>query len=214
MGFVEMPKTPRSTTRNVMDLIEVTFMGPPIDDQELAPLLPVNLRTLLEQVNGYVQFGGGFHLRGASRDPEWHSLRRAWMGDEAFHAYYKEITETDIPFAQDFLGNQFLLRNGHTIKLHTETGVVEELGLGLTDFIEAIMADPDELLSLYILQEFREGGGTLEPGELLNADPPIESINEGEGVTMAPVPADEQLAFFREYHRRIRVVPPAESDAT
>ncbi len=196
-----------------MDLIEVTFMGPAVDDQELVPLLPPELRSLLEQVNGYVQFGGGFHLRGASRDPEWHSLRRAWMSDEAFHLFYRAISETDVPFAQDFMGNQFLLRAGMVIKLHTETGEVEELAMGLMDFLEAIQADPDELLSLYILQEFRTGGGGLEPGELLNADPPIESIQEGEGVTMAPVPADEQLGFLRRHHRQIRVVPPAESDA-
>jgi hypothetical protein len=197
-----------------MDLIDITFMGPPVDDQELVPLLPPELRSLLEQVNGFVQFGGGLHIRGACRDPEWHSLRRAWMGRESFHPYYREVTETDIPFAQDFLGNQYLLRNGLVIKLHTETGQVEELGLGLMDFIEAAQADPDELLSLYILREFRESGGaTMEPGELLNTDPPLESLQEGEGVVMAPVAADEQLAFLREHHRTIRVLPTASSDA-
>lgn len=196
-----------------MDLIEVTFMGPAVDDQELFPQLPPELRALLEQVNGFVQFGGGLHVRGASRDPEWHSLRRAWMSKEAFHLAYREVSETDIPFGQDFLGNQFLLRNGLVIKLHTETGVVEELSVGLMDFFEAVQADPDELLSLYVLQEFKGGGGGLEPGELLNADPPLETVQEGEGVVMAPVPVDEQLHFLRDHHKRIRVVPEAKSDA-
>lgn len=202
-----------SANQTGMELIEVTFLGPPVDDQEIFPLLPSELKSLLEQVNGFIQFGGGLHVRGACRDPEWHSLRRAWMTKGSFHVHYRDISASDIPFGQDFLGNQFLLRNGQVIKLHTETGRVEELGVGLMGFFEAVQADPDEMLNLYVLQEFRQGGGALEPGELLNADPPVESIQEGEGVTMAPVPVDEQLAFLREYHKQIRVLPTANSDA-
>jgi hypothetical protein len=204
---------PTQPTSPRMDLIEVTFLGPPVDDHELFPLLPAELRTLLEQVNGFIQFNGALHVRGACRDPEWHSLRRAWMTGKAFHRHYREVSETDVPFAQDFLGNQFLLRSGQVVKLHGATGAIEDLGVSLNDFFEAVQADPHELLGLYILQEFREGGGGLEPGELLNTDPPLESVTEGEGVMMTPVSADEQLHFLREHHRQIKVLPAAKSDA-
>ena len=189
-----------------MDLTEVTYQGPPVDDVELFPLLPPKLRTLLEQVNGFIQFGGGLHVRGACRDPEWHSLRRAWMGKEAFHRFYRTITETDVPFGQDFLGNQFLLRGDHVIKLMGETGEIEELGLPLLDFIEAAQADSTTVLNLEALLLFQEQGGSLDPGELLQAEPPFCTQEADGGVGLTPVPVDEQLAYLRQFHGRIKSV--------
>ena len=82
--------------RVIMELLQVTYQGPPVDDPELFELLPPELRALLEQINGFVQFGGGLHIRGASRDPDWHSLRRVWMSDHAFHSYYRAMGATDV----------------------------------------------------------------------------------------------------------------------
>lgn len=189
-----------------MELTEVTFQGPLVDDLELFPLLPPKLRALLEQVNGFIQLGGGLHVRGACRDPEWHSLRRAWMGKEAFHKFYRTINETDVPFGQDYLGNQFLLRGDHVIRLLGETGEVEELGLPLLDFIEAVQADADAVLNLEALRLFQEQGGSLDPGELLQAEPPLCTQEADEGVGLTPVPVDEQLAYLRQFYGRIKRV--------
>jgi len=189
-----------------MELSDVTFQGPPVDDMELFPLLRPKLRALLEQINGFIQFGGGLHVRGACRYPEWHSLRRAWMGKEALHQFYRTITATDVPFGQDFLGNQFLMRGDHVIKLLGETGEVEELGLPLLDFIEAAQADPDTVLNLEPLRLFQQQGGSLDPGELLQAEPPLCTQEADDGVGLTPVPVDEQLAFLRQFYGRIKCV--------
>src|SRR3954470_21513558 len=63
-----------------MRLEDVTFVGPPIDDPEVLGLLPPELAGLLAGQNGFVQFRGGLHVRGACRGPAWHSLREAWLG--------------------------------------------------------------------------------------------------------------------------------------
>ena len=100
-----------------MELCDFTFEGPPIDDREVFDRLPQPLRRLLEDTNGFVRYGGGLHVRGACTGPEWHSLRRAWSGEAAFHRLYDGIEETDIPFAQDCLGDQFLLRDDKVLRL-------------------------------------------------------------------------------------------------
>ena len=100
-----------------MELRNVTCRGPAITDHDLLAKLPSDLRGLLEQINGFVQFGGGLHVRGACHDPAWHSLRHAWVGDAAFHRAYPAVRETDVPFAQDCVGDQFLLRDGAVVRL-------------------------------------------------------------------------------------------------
>src|SRR5436190_17613681 len=93
-----------------MNLADVTWKGPAVDDLELFRRLPGELVRLLQQQNGFIQYHGGLHVRGACRTPQWHSLRAAWLGKNAFHRFYPDLTPEDIPFAEDCLGDQFLLR--------------------------------------------------------------------------------------------------------
>src|SRR5271166_4833360 len=95
-----------------MRLEHVTYRGPAIDDRAILAKLPRALTELLEQTNGFIQFHGGLHVRGACRQPDWHSLRAAWESEHAFHQLYPEVDPEDIPFAEDALGDQFLLRDG------------------------------------------------------------------------------------------------------
>ena len=80
------------------DMTDVTWTGPPIDDTELLDDLPADLRELLEQDNGWIAYGGALHVRGASKQPEWHSLRWAidFLGE-----HYDSFEPGDVPFAQD-----------------------------------------------------------------------------------------------------------------
>lgn len=41
-----------------MDLCNVTFTGPPIDDEETLAKCESDLAQLLLQINGFIQFGG------------------------------------------------------------------------------------------------------------------------------------------------------------
>jgi hypothetical protein len=106
----------------------VTYVGPPIDDADILARVPSDLADRLRQANGFIWFGGGLHVRGACREPAWHSLRAAWEGDAALHVLYPTVQVDDVPFAEDCVGDQFLIRGGTVWKLAAETGDVEDLG--------------------------------------------------------------------------------------
>lgn len=190
-----------------MQLQHVTFTGPPLDDGEVLDRLPANLVKLLRQINGFIQFHGGLHVRGACREPDWHSLRDAWDGEAAFWRLYPEVQRADVPFAEDCMGNQFLLRDGVAHKLAAETGEVESLGVGLREFFEAVAADPIEYLSLHPLLQFQRDGGSCGLGQLLAAFPPFCTKESAAGVSLAAISAGERRRFLADLAAQLRDVP-------
>src|SRR5687767_14998925 len=50
-------------SRSTMRLEHLDFTGPAIDDPEILGNLPKALAALLEETNGFVQYGGGLHVR-------------------------------------------------------------------------------------------------------------------------------------------------------
>jgi len=193
-----------------MDLADVTFVGPPIDDGEILAKVPGDLAGLLRQLNGFIQFHGGLHVRGACRQPSWHSLRDAWVGKHAFHSLYPAVQPDDIPFAEDCLGDQFILRDGRVLRLSAETGDLKALDLDLAGFFHSVQADPIEFLSLEPLLQFHQAGGVLEDGQLLAAYPPFCTEQSAEGVHLAAVSADERRRFLADFAAQIRNVPDGE----
>ena len=173
----------------------VTFRGPQIDDESLLDELPENLASLLRSINGFILLGGGLHFRGACLTPEWHSLRAAWQGEFALHALYDSVEPADIPFAQDCVGDQFLLRGGEVVRLSAETGEIEAKASGLASFLEAANADPMGYLSLEPLQALRNQGEDLQPGQLIHAYPPFCTPQSAQGVSLKAVPAHELIGF-------------------
>lgn len=190
-----------------MQLEHVTFTGPPLDDGDLLDRLPANLAGLLRQINGFIQFHGGLHVRGACHQPDWHSLREAWDGADAFWRLYPAVHQTDVPFAEDCLGDQFLLRDGVTHRLAAETGEVESLGVGLREFFEAVAADPVEFLSLQPLLQHQQDGGQLEPGQLLAAFPPFCIGESADGVSLTAISTGERRSFLADLATQLRDVP-------
>jgi hypothetical protein len=191
-----------------MDAGHETFTGPPVDDPETLARLPADLAAVLRRSNGYVRFHGGFHLRGACREPAWHSLRGAWDGPSSFARLYPEtVTTADVPFAEDCVGDQFLLRDGRVWRLLAETGDVEPLGVGLTDFLAAAEDDPVGYLSLNPLLQYHREGGRLEPGQLLSVYPPFCTAEAAEGVILAAVPAAERRRFLADLAAQLRGIP-------
>jgi hypothetical protein len=147
-----------------VDLPGITFEGPAIDDPEVLAALPPAAQRLLRQVNGFIAFDGGLHIRGACRAPRWHSLRTAWWDSEAFHRRYAAVMPDDVPIGQDAVGDQWLLRGGRLWALASETGTNEAIGLTLPEFLDAVEAAPIETLGLHPLLQFRADGGELQPG--------------------------------------------------
>lgn len=185
----------------------IIYQGPLVDDPEtFARLLPAHA-ALLQQLNGFVAYAGGLHLRGAVREPLWHSLRAAWEGATALHVLYPTVLPTDVPFAEDALGDQFLLRDEVVFRLNGETGDVQSLDVGLSSFLEHASGDPREYLNLAPLEQFWADGGRLLPGQLLSAYPPFVAAESAAGVSLRAVPAADRLAFLASLAHQLREVP-------
>jgi hypothetical protein len=112
----------------------------------------------------------------------------------------------DVPFAENALGDQCLLRDGEVIRLYAETGSVERTGLGLAAFLAAALADPVDVLALQPLMQLHREGQTLAPGQLVNAYPPFCTEESRHGVSLRPVDAEEQRAFLAELCQQLKPV--------
>ena len=178
-----------------MQISSVTFRGPEIDDEPLLTSLPANLQALLRSMNGFVQYHGGLHVRGACTNPAWHSLRAALEGEFALHSLYEQVRSDDIPFGQDSVGDQFLLRSGAVHRLLAETGELEFTAPGLRSFFEAVDADPVAFLRMHPLLRLHEDGGALQPGELIHAYPPFCTKEAAKGVSLRAIPANQVISF-------------------
>jgi hypothetical protein len=196
-----------STRRSIMQLTNITYTGPTISDREDLDRLDDEHRAFLERANGVVAFGGGLHVRGVCAEPAWHSLQEAWDGERAYHRYYPEVTDGDVPFAQDAFGDQYLLRSGYVIRMSAEDAAIDELGLRFAEFIDAAAENPREFLSLELLDAFLTEGGVLEPGQLLKITPPACSDEALEGVRVVPVSVREHFAYAANLAHLIRQLP-------
>ena len=164
-----------------MVLTGVTFLGPETHDARTLDRLPPPVRDLLTEVNGFVAFRGGLHLRGACDMPSWHSIDAVWRGVFALHGLYDWVQPTDIPFGQDFRGHQFLLRGDRVWRLDTSDGTVTSLDVDFDGFLAAVRSDPVDFLGLQPLRAYLDGGGLLRPGHVVDLADPVT-----DGFTPAP----------------------------
>lgn len=183
-----------------MKMSGITWKGDSIDDAELLRELPSELTQILRDMNGFILHNGALHVRGASVAPEWHSLRAALRGPTALHTLYENVHVTDIPFAQDLLGDQFLLRSGQVYKLSSETGDVQPLIGNLDDFFRNVDEDIETFLNV-------DQDHILQPGQLLMAFPPFVVRTSDGSVSLKPIDAGELILFHANLAKQIRDVP-------
>lgn len=184
-----------------MEFRGITYLQDAVEEinQNTYESIPKELRMFYEEANGLIAFNGGLHIRGLTEDPSWHNLVRYWNGDMALFKVYEELRPSDIPFAEDCLGDQYFLRLGTVWNLMTESGDIEDLELEFDEFISHCIDDPVEFLSLEPLVEFMEDGGGLLPGELLTIDPPL--MTEAESYAISKSKVDDRLAQLFELYR-------------
>jgi hypothetical protein len=187
-----------------MRLIGLTYKNDKIDDEETFRKLPSFLQEILKQANGLIAYKGGLHIRGCCIEPQWHSIREVWEGKFALWTHYPELLDIDIPFAQDCMGDQFLLQNEKVIKLFTETGEVEFPDLTLKEFFAEIEKDPFTFLGLQPLAQFDMEGGKLEAGQLLHSYPPFSANPGGEEITLKALDVSERLHFLFDLYKKMR----------
>lgn len=190
-----------------MELRDVIYEGPGLDDSTLLTHLPIQYRDILEQVNGFVQLYGGLHIRGICSEPLWHSLHEVWHGQHALSELYNSIKPTDIPFGQDAAGDQFILRNDIVHRLRAETDELESLACDFLTFLERAQDDPVNYLRLQPMLRFYNQGNHLEPGQLINIYPPFCSKEAANGVSLRAIPALERLRFLADFARQVATAP-------
>lgn len=181
-----------------IDESQITYSVTNIEDPDILSVLPNEYQSLLSMVNGFILKGGWFHVRGAVENPYWHSIREAFLGPRAIHKIFRSVIHGDIPFGQDSLGNQYLLRESNIFYLNGEKGTIDPIDIPFTDFIEGLFRNPEQFISIDHVRHFQARGGGLEPSELLNAYPPIMVYPPEERlrVSLHPVNVDDQLDFL------------------
>lgn len=189
-----------------MEFKGVTYTCSQIEDTQLFDELPDCLQEFYQDLNGLVAFNGGLHIRGCVLEPTWHSLREAWIGENALHTKYESLNEDDIPFAQDCLGEQYILRGDLVFRLNAELDELEDLELFFEDFIEICIEDPVDFLELHPLLQFLNEEKTLKPGELLNVYPPFCLEHISEEYQLKAVPIDIQLNYLVSIANKTRDV--------
>ena len=187
-----------------MRLTDSIYIGSTLSDKATFLKLNMEHQKFLKRDNGLIVFNGGLHIRGCVLSPNWHSLHYYWLGEGALYKTYNQLTEEDIPFAQDCLGDQFILRNNIVYILSGETGELENLEVSLTEFLINANNDPMEYLSLHPLKQFFNEGGKLGIGELLNVYPLFSTKESANGVSLKNVPMMEQLNFLKSFYSQTK----------
>lgn len=184
----------------MIDIPGITWKGESIDDVELLSKLPPELVRVLSDKNGFILHDGAFHFRGACLTPEWHSIRAAWSGPKAFHVLYEDVQTSDIPFAQDQVGDQFLLRDGIVLRLSSETGEIKHIEDSLEEFLKKLSTDIESYLNVGLDHK-------MQPGNLLQAYPPFCFQKSGKGSSLIALPSADVIAFHADLARQISDVP-------
>jgi hypothetical protein len=183
-----------------MNIPGITWQGESIEDVEILRALPADLVRLLSHRNGFIVHDGAVHVRGACLTPDWHSLRVAWRGPKSFSVLYPEVKPSDIPFAQDQVGDQFLIREGTILRLFAETGQIESCADSVEDFFSRLSRDIEGFLNVGFSHK-------MQPGQLLHAFPPFCFQESGGSSSLKPLPSSEVILFHADLARQIRDVP-------
>lgn len=195
-----------------MELSHVTFVGPPFEETAaVVALLPENLVGLLRQINGFILLEGALHVRGVCKTPQWHGLSSVLSGPSALHTLYPAVLPSDVPFAQDCVADQYILRQRKVFKLEAETGNLFSLGLSLPEFFSAVQDNPIEFLAMQPLVRFKQDGGSLQPGQVLHVYPPFCTKEAANGVSLRPLPGQEAIAFLADFSRQLSSLAEGEA---
>ncbi|GAB3824143.1 SMI1/KNR4 family protein [Hymenobacter jeollabukensis] len=189
---------------------DITYIGAPVSDAATFKLLPFDMQSFMLQNNGLIAYYGALHIRGCCQEPLWHSIRETWDGPNAFWRNYRNVKRSDLPFAEDAVGNQFLLRRGEVIFLDAETGEIQPLGVNFTGFIEGVQRFPDKALDLGPVGQFMEYGALLQPGELLAIYPPVCVKSDDESFELTRMPTEVRLHSLAHLYKQIIKLKPGQ----
>jgi hypothetical protein len=184
-----------------MKLNGITWEAGGSTDMVLLGFLPEELGEIIEPTGGFILHNGAIHFRGCTFEPGWNSLRPIYHGNHSLKTLYPAVDVDDVPFAQDQLGDQYLLRGVEVMHLDAETGEVKRFARCLTEFMDGIQADIEDYLNVSLSHR-------LLPGQGLHAHPPF-CVKESAGgaSSLRAVPITELIHFHADLARQIADVP-------
>jgi hypothetical protein len=142
---------------------------------------------LLQHWNGFYALDGLLHVFGACEFPPNHSLR-AWNAPDGWRAAWGRLTEGLTFFAEDAFGDQFAYRGGKIVRMRTLAGGLEVTHASITEWIEAVLLEPEYMLNAKLFRACvaRLGGlphgGHIVPTNQLSTGEPLDP----EHVTVMP----------------------------
>ena len=183
-----------------MEFKGVTFRSDEMMDEVLLAKLPEDLQEFYQVTNGIVAYNGGLHMRSCINSDNWNSLSRYWTGEKALHLTYANLLSSDIPFAQDCVGDQYFLRDDVVWLLGAETGEVMDMETDLDGFIENAIKDPVEYLAMEPLVYYLDMEGDLEPGQLIHVVPGLSlELPEDTEYHIDSLPVDDRLTWLADF---------------
>ena len=187
-----------------LEFKNITYTGGPINDTGTFEILPDYLQQFYLKQNGLICFDGALHIRGCVQNPIFHSLNEFWFGKHALADLFSSITKNDIPFAQDFLGDQYLIRGNEIIHLQSEFDEIENLRISFEEFIARSIQNTNNFLLTEPLRFYLKSNSKLVPGQLLSVFPPycIETESERH---FGAVDAIEHLHYLSDLARQIKI---------
>jgi len=194
-----------------MRLEGITYVGTEITDKDTFDKLPLDLQVFLRAQNGLIAFNGGLQINSCSIEPDWNSIKYYWTGDSALFRAYDSLTEKDIPFGIDCVGDHFILRDNIVFRLSGETGDLENLKVDFPAFLNLANQDPDEYLMLGPLRQFENEGGKLKPGQLLSVYPLFCMDVSKDGISVTNISLLERVDFLKSIYSQIKDLEPGQA---
>ncbi len=178
--------------------VDRAFEPPPFDADIAAEFLPAAGRSeadhlaLLMRSNGFYALEGLLHLFGACAAPPNHSLR-AWNAPDGWRASWGRLTEGLTFFAEDGFGDQFAYRGGKIVRLKTLAGGIEVMQATLSEWIEAVLLEPEYMLHAKLFRQCVARLGPLPHGGHFVPAAPIDPSLPIDPNVMTVMPARDSL---------------------
>lgn len=184
-----------------MEFKGVIYRGEAPVDEELAARIPGDLREFFQDSNGIIAYNGGLQIRACTQDTHWDSLGLYWTGERALSRVYSNLLSSDIPFGQDCVGDQFILREDNVWLLSTETGDMIDMEASLYEFFENCIEDPVEYLAMEPLVHHLDIEGELKPGMLVHVVPALSlDLPEDTPYHIDSLPIKERLEWLSGFY--------------
>ena len=162
--------------------------------------------SFLSVHNGLSAFRGGLRVFGSV--PSLLPGVSTWNQSDLWRAEYHGLDQGLFFFAEDILGNQFSFdSDGRVFRFLAETGDRELCGASFRAWLEMLLADPTEELSLWLLDEWL--GAEPEPKLSQHLCPKIPFVVKGatEPSNLYTCDRVESMRFKGAFAYQIRNVP-------